>query len=44
MKNIIYKSMFLSLAIFSFSCDSDNDNSNTNTIVAPDSYEFTRNG
>ena len=36
--------MFLSLAIFSFSCDSDNDNSNTNTIVAPDSYEFTRNG
>ena len=44
MKNIIYKSVFLSLAIFSFSCDSDNDNSNTNTIVAPDSYEFTRNG
>ena len=44
MKNIIYKSMFLSLAIFSFSCDSDNDNINTNTIVAPDSYEFTRNG
>ena len=36
--------MYLSLAIFSFSCDSDNDNSNTNTIVAPDSYEFTRNG
>ena len=36
--------MFLSLAIFSFSCDSDNDNSNTNTIVAPDFYEFTRNG
>ena len=44
MKNIIYKSMFLLLAIFSFSCDSDNDNSNTNTIVAPDYYEFTRNG
>ena len=44
MKNVIYKSIFLSLAIFSFSCDSDNDNSNTNTIVAPDSYEFTRNG
>jgi len=36
--------MFLSLAIFTFSCDSDNDNNNSNTIVAPDSYEFTRNG
>ena len=36
--------MFLSLAIFAFSCDSDNDNNDSNTIVAPDSYEFTRNG
>ena len=36
--------MFLSLALFVFSCDSDNDNNNTNTIVAPDTYEFTRNG
>ncbi len=44
MKNLIFKSMFLSLAIFAFSCDSDNDNNNSNTIVAPDSYEFTRNG
>ena len=44
MKNLIFKSMFLSLAVFVFSCDSDNDNNNTNTIVAPDSYEFTRNG
>ena len=44
MKNIIFKSMFLSLALFVFSCDSDNDNNNTNTIVAPDTYEFTRNG
>ena len=44
MKNLIFKSMFLSLAIFTFSCDSDNDNNNSNTIVAPDSYEFTRNG
>ena len=44
MKNVIFKSMFLSLALFVFSCDSDNDNNNTNTIVAPDTYEFTRNG
>ena len=44
MKNLIFKSMFLSLAIFAFSCDSDNDNNNSNIIVAPDSYEFTRNG
>ncbi len=44
MKNLIFKSMFLSLAIFVFSCDSDNDNNDSNTIVAPDSYEFTRNG
>ncbi len=44
MKNLIFKSMFLSLAIFAFSCDSDNDNNDSNTIVAPDSYEFTRNG
>ena len=36
--------MYLSLAIFAFSCDSDNDNNDSNTIVAPDSYEFTRNG
>ncbi len=46
MKNLIYKSMLLSLAIFVFSCDSDDDNDNQggNTIVAPSSYEFTRNG
>ncbi len=44
MKNLIFKSMFLSLTVFAFSCDSDNDNNNSNTIVAPDSYEFTRNG
>lgn len=44
MKNLIFKSMLLSLAIFAFSCDSDSDNNNVNTIVAPDSYEFTRNG
>ena len=44
MKNLIFKSMYLSLAIFAFSCDSDNDNNDSNTIVAPDSYEFTRNG
>tara|TARA_B100001559_G_scaffold98065_1_gene82079 strand:- start:767 stop:1972 length:1206 start_codon:yes stop_codon:yes gene_type:complete len=38
--------MLLSLAIFVFSCDSDDDNDNQggNTIVAPSSYEFTRNG
>ncbi len=46
MKNLIYKSMLLSLAIFIFSCDSDDDNDNqgNNTIVAPSSYEFTRDG
>ena len=46
MKNLIYKSMLLSLAIFVFSCDSDDDNDNQggNTIVAPSSYEFTRDG
>ena len=46
MKNLIYKSMLLSLAIFIFSCDSDDDNDNqgSNTIVAPSSYEFTRDG
>ena len=46
MRNLIYKSMLLSLAIFVFSCDSDDDNDNQggNTIVAPTSYEFTRNG
>ncbi len=46
MRNLIYKSMLLSLAIFVFSCDSDDDNDNQggNTIVAPSSYEFTRNG
>jgi len=38
--------MLLSLAIFIFSCDSDDDNDNqgNNTIVAPSSYEFTRDG
>ena len=37
--------MLISLAIFAFSCDSDNDEgSSTPTIVAPDSYEFTRDG
>ena len=46
MRNLIYKSMLLSLAIFVFSCDSDDDNDNQgdNTIVAPSSYEFTRDG
>ena len=45
MKNLIYKSMLLSLAIFVFSCDSDDDdNQGGNTIVAPSSYEFTRDG
>ena len=45
MKNLILKSMLISLAIFAFSCDSDNDEgSSTPTIVAPDSYEFTRDG
>ena len=46
MKNLIYESMLLSLAIFVFSCDSDDDNDNqgSNTIVAPSSYEFTRDG
>ena len=46
MRNLIYKSMLLSLAIFVFSCDSDDDNDNqgSNTIVAPSSYEFTRDG
>ena len=46
MKNLIYKSMLLSLAIFVFSCDNDdNDNDNGgNNIVAPTSYEFSRNG
>lgn len=46
MKNLIYKSMLLSLAIFVFSCDNDdNDNDNGgNNIVAPTSYEFTRDG
>ena len=38
--------MLLSLAIFVFSCDNDdNDNDNGgNNIVAPTSYEFSRNG
>ena len=37
--------MLISLVIFAFSCDSDNDQgSSTPTIVAPDSYEFTRDG
>tara|TARA_B100001093_G_scaffold472318_1_gene495355 strand:- start:313 stop:1515 length:1203 start_codon:yes stop_codon:yes gene_type:complete len=37
--------MLISLAIFTFSCDSDNDEgSSTPAIVAPDSYEFTRDG
>jgi len=45
MKNLILKSMLISLAIFAFSCDSDNDEgSSTPAIVAPDSYEFTRDG
>jgi hypothetical protein len=45
MKNLIRKSMLISLVIFAFSCDSDNDQgSSTPTIVAPDSYEFTRDG
>ena len=45
MKNLILKSMLISLAIFTFSCDSDNDEgSSTPAIVAPDSYEFTRDG
>ena len=45
MKNLILKSMLISLVIFAFSCDSDNDEgSSTPTIVAPDSYEFTRDG
>ena len=45
MKNLLLKSMLISLAIFAFSCDSDNDEgSSTPAIVAPDSYEFTRGG
>ena len=45
MKNLLLKSMLISLAIFAFSCDSDNDEgSSTPAIVAPDSYEFTRDG
>ena len=46
MKNLIYKSLILSLAIFVYSCDNDdNDNDNGgNNIVAPTSYEFSRNG
>ena len=37
--------MLLSLAIFVFSCDSDDDEGNGgNTIVAPTTYEFTRDG
>ena len=46
MKNLIYKSMLMTLAIFVFSCDSDDDDNNPggNTIVAPSTYEFTRNG
>ena len=37
--------MLISLAIFAFSCDSDNnEGSSTPAIVAPDSYEFTRDG
>ena len=45
MKNLIYKSMLLSLAIFVFSCDNDNDNNEVvDPIIAPSSYEFTRNG
>ena len=46
MKNLIYKSLILSLALFVYSCDNDdNDNDNGgNNIVAPTSYEFSRNG
>ena len=37
--------MLLSLAIFVFSCDSDdNEGNGGNTIVAPTTYEFTRDG
>ena len=44
MKNLIYKSIFLTLTLFVFSCDSDDDNSDSSLISAPDTYEFTRNG
>ena len=45
MRNLIYKSMLLSLAIFVFSCDSDDeDNNMVDPIVAPSSYDFTRDG
>ena len=46
MKNLIYKSILLLLAIFAFSCDNDDGNNNdlVDPIVAPSSYEFTRNG
>ena len=45
MRNLIYKSMLLSLAIFVFSCDSDDDDNNmVDPIVAPSSYDFTRDG
>ena len=38
--------MLLSLAIFVFSCDNDDDNNDNggNNIVAPTSYDFTRDG
>ena len=45
MRNLIYKSMLLSLAIFVFSCDSDDDDNNmVDPIVAPSSYDSTRDG
>ena len=45
-KNLIYKTFILLFVIFSSSCDNDdNDNdSGGNNIVAPTSYEFTRDG
>jgi hypothetical protein len=44
-KNLIFKISIILLVIFSFSCDDDNDNDNGgNNIVAPASYEFTRDG
>ena len=44
-KNLIFKISIILLVFFSFSCDDDNDNDNGgNNIVAPGSYEFTRDG
>ena len=44
MKNLIFRSILLLLTIFVFSCDNDDDNNGDNNIIAPSSYEFTRNG